>query len=105
MGRITPNNRRETAEAWACVPPALLLSGIELGRDMSRDMGTKAAITISKGIEAIRRRQTESETGAAALSLSIQAQEQPLEPQLATVTQLHPGIVALPPSELPLEAA
>ena len=113
MGRITPNNRRETTEAWMLglaggVFALKELSG-ELGTEIGRTGVSRAALVVAHGLEVLRAHHKKREIGGAVVAMSMpeSAGADPIQDHLAPVIQLHPELEldVLQPAELPLEAA
>jgi hypothetical protein len=112
VGRITPNNRRETAEAWALGLAGGLFAlkelGSELGREASSTGISRAAKVVAHGLEVLGARYMRREVGSVAVTMFMpEPAGEPLQDHLAPVIQLHPelALAVAPSSELPLEAA
>ena len=114
MGRITPNNRSETAQAWALGLAGGLFAlkelGGELGIEASRAGVNRAARVVAHGLEILNARYKRQEVGIVAVAMSMSESVEanpPSQGHLAPVIQLHPELelVAPQPTGLPLEAA
>lgn len=103
IGRITPSNRRETAEAWALGITGALLAVTKLSGEISKEKVAK----LIQGVEVYRGQHLAQDVGTLAVntSASIGPIGEISRETLATVIRLHPAVVHAPPEEQPLEAA